>query len=738
MLDKKHTSKQWEQLWKDLENTESASAAYQKKDFEGKEKYYQTKNFKTGDFGIGASMMAKYADPIQGLQAEIRSGAGHIEFSPSIQQGQGMHTFTKLGEEKRQALREIAKINETTIATHAHPAVTGLTGFNERSYSFEDEQRKHSIDEVKKAIDFAADIGHGGSITFHAGDFVRPLAGQKVGGNNERFERSPDEKDQMLFAIIDHETKKPVEGAVFRSDQRITAPVFDYSKPKQRISGIDKDISIYPFKTKEDKQTVQMESFETFKEYAAWLVKNDTEFQNKYLKDNYAKEKIGNVSPEALIKKVEDNRGKREEVDNYYVLEKAAEKRFKDEQKVKMIDAINNVSRSINTIESDLKEVDRILRDSTNIAKEKDCYIFNDPRRLQIVDEETAKKMNKEDIIIIKKGTTLKDALSKEDLVFNTFYAGNVFARDLDARKKELSLTKQTQLTQIEQQLEKLDKQNGQKNFYTVSEYARLQNQQSFGDLGIELYEKNKAMKAKNPNAKDLYFAVENLFPEKYGAHPEELLDIITNARKAMTDELKNKKGMSEGEAKKIANNSIKATFDTGHLHMWKKYFKRNEGESESSFNKRFNKWAVDQTKKLVNSGVIGNIHLADNFGYDDDHVMLGEGNVPIKEYLQLFDKAKADGKITGKVAVESFDDSGERHGVHEAWKATGVQVFKSSNATEKWVNPTSEFGSDYQGYSFNRLQDNYLGQPHKPYFIFGKYSPDQEEWAPWSETRLE
>jgi hypothetical protein len=730
MLDKKHTSKEWEQLWKDLEETKNMPSFQ-----ETAGKVADTKNIKMKDFGIGAAMMANYQDPLKGLAAEIRGGAGHIEFSPSIQQGQGAHSFTKLSAEKRQAMKELKKINKTTISTHAHAGVTGLSGFNRERYSFDEDARQNSVNEIRKAIDFAADVAEGGSITFHAGDFARPLAGMESFG--DQFEKSAKEQDNLIVGLIDKNTQSLAEGSYVKQNNKVIVPVFKYKSddPKERIriEGLDdekyKGKYTVPTFEKEGNEVATKE-FDNFREYAAYLVNEDEEFKTQYLDKNFDKSKY--------IKK---NKEGKEEITDYYILEKAAKKKFVDDQKVNLVQQANQNLNSMNRQVSEIKMIKGGLERAKKRIEEENLdkvYILKDLRRGSakvLTEKELAPRgLDYEDVIEFnKKGVD-------DNAEFEGIYLGDVKVKDLANREKESQLSRASFISQVKDRFDKLER-----DYETISDYAAEQNKNSMGQLGMELYEKNRQLeqKAKKEGRKheQLYFAIENIFPEHHGAHPEELLKTINDSRKAMEEQLKEQYKMDSEKAKKIAENSIKATFDTGHLHMWKKYFKRKEGdkrkekESDDSWDKRFNEWALNETKKLIKAGVIGNVHLADNFGFDDDHLTLGQGNVPIKEYMKMFDKAISEGKITGKFSVEGFDDSGERHGVHEAWKTTGTQIFKGQQATERWTNPSA--GGTYDS-SFSRLDQSTTGYYNKPSFIFGKYSPDKDEWSPWSDTMLE
>jgi sugar phosphate isomerase/epimerase/Asp-tRNA(Asn)/Glu-tRNA(Gln) amidotransferase C subunit len=755
-MQKKKVAGEWDKLWKELDSTQPIPTFhdYHKQDGsytkegEEAEKKFVTKNIKSSDFGIGAAMMGKYADPLQGLQAEIRGGASHIEFSPSINQGQGFHSFTKISAEKREALKELRKVNKVTMTTHAHAGVTGLTGFDERSYSFNDQSRQHSIDEIKKAIDFAADVAEGGAITFHAGDFARPMAGQKMGNNGEEFMTSADEKDNIVLAVIDKETKSRAEAGTFRTGQKFMTPILDKNTKNWKTPyGFDKDFKLPQVERIDG--SIKTKEFDTFQEYAGWLIKNDADFREDVVKSGKDPEELLKVVKDAKNNdKLDASKEKVYEVNDYYILEKAAARQFKDKMLLKLSQNANDITRSMNTQESEITEVEKALKVAKDESKEKGIklYIPKAHRARQRGDMVTEQEKNTlmqrerlsdDDFIVVENGVVYGGGKDKEDTFIQTFYAGVFDVNHIQDRIGEIDTIKESQKSAIKQEYNKLINDS---KYTTVSEFAKEQNEKSFGQLGIELYEKNKILQkrqeAKGEKVDQLYFAVENLFPDKFGSTPAELLQVIDQARGAMAKELEVKYSKSKSEAKKIAEDSIKATFDTGHFNMWRKNFKRQDGEDDASFDKRFKNWSLTETEKLIKAKVIGNIHLADNTGYDDDHVTVGQGNVPVKELMKMLDEARGRGDVVGKISVEGFDDSGERHGVHEAWKASGASIFRAQQATDAWTNPGSSGGSG--GGYFSKSENYSTGFYTKPSFMFGKYVPDREEWAPWSDTTLE
>jgi len=225
-------------------------------------------------------------------------------------------------------------------------------------------------------------------------------------------------------------------------------------------------------------------------------------------------------------------------------------------------------------------------------------------------------------------------------------------------------------------------------NISTAEEYATKKTSQSLAEAGLYAMEQTKQKKVERP----IFISPENIFPEQYGGHPQELKKIVLNSRKEMKDMLV-KKGKSESEAQRLSEKHIKATFDIGHANTWKKYFK---GED-----KDFQKWLISQTRDLMKNNVIGHVHITDNMGYADDHLPPGEGTVPIKEFI----KALKEGGYKGTIVSEGGD--WEHQNLLGAWRALNSPVYR----TQTW--------SD--------IEDSYLGRTHSPSYLVGQAAPSEE-----------
>ncbi|MGV8141433.1 MAG: TIM barrel protein [Candidatus Woesearchaeota archaeon] len=219
-----------------------------------------------------------------------------------------------------------------------------------------------------------------------------------------------------------------------------------------------------------------------------------------------------------------------------------------------------------------------------------------------------------------------------------------------------------------------------------------------------------KAMKETEIHRKELkeaiYIAPENVFPDFYGSHADELIRIVEESRKEMTRKLK-EKGFSESEAKSKAETHIRATLDTGHLNNWRQHFKGSD--------KDFNKWYVDQIQKMIDKKIIGHIHLTDNWGYDDEHLTPGQGNTPNKEIIKMLENA-------------GFKDF--------------IAEVGSFNANTILPDTLAEFGSPVYALGrssipWGKVRHGHFGYAAPPNYIVGAYSPSND-FKLWSEVPLE
>ena len=59
-----------------------------------------------------------------------------------------------------------------------------------------------------------------------------------------------------------------------------------------------------------------------------------------------------------------------------------------------------------------------------------------------------------------------------------------------------------------------------------------------------------------------------------------------------------------------------------------------------------------------MQEGIIGHVHIADNFGYYDEHLTPGEGNVPVEEFMKEVVKAGLKDKMVIEPGAQGEGES--------------------------------------------------------------------------------
>jgi len=293
-----------------------------------------------------------------------------------------------------------------------------------------------------------------------------------------------------------------------------------------------------------------------------------------------------------------------------------------------------------------------------------------------------------------------------------------------DAIKEAERLIEQSREASASQESQAREALESMEHIQSARKYALGESHRSYAEAGLYAYDETtqKGLK-KNP----LMVTMENIFPESYGGHPEELMDLIEGSRKEMAKMLHDQRGMSMDHAQKTAEKHIKATFDTGHLNMWRKYWETDSSKTVKQNNEDFDGWMINMTEKMAKRGIVGNVHVVDNMGYQDDHLAPGQGNAPVKEMAEVLRKYGYKGAFTVEPGADASTDQGDFWGLMKTWQLFGSPVYSAHAAVR----------ADVPKQSWTDLQYTYFGQGQAPYFVFGGYAPSQD-WAFWSEVSME
>src|SRR3989344_3559723 len=224
---------------------------------------------------------------------------------------------------------------------------------------------------------------------------------------------------------------------------------------------------------------------------------------------------------------------------------------------------------------------------------------------------------------------------------------------------------------------------------------------------GVRLYAEagvHALRRTRDPN-NPVVVAIEHIFPERFGGHLEELKWIVTKSRERMVDLLTKPEieygasmapeaitpeklkegimqpnpyymGVSREEAEKLAERHIKGTLDTGHINLWRKYWQEDPRKTKEQNDGAFNKWVLNQVESLAKEKMVGNVHLADNYGYHDDHLSPGQGNSPIRDIMSILKKYGYEKAVTVEPGADASTDLSDFHGLMKTWRFFGSPVY--------------------------------------------------------------
>lgn len=573
------------------------------------------------DIGISHGV----GDVLQGLKANIMAGASHVELG-FTGRGKGSAQSTTpeaFSKEVRSDIKQLAKLNEVTTSTHATVAVGNLSGLTEDRFS--DQAQQDSINEVKRAIDFAADTTEGGPVVVHTGEFPRPV--ETAPG---KFEGFPGEETKAPVYLVDKEEGKILQ---LRKDMKIPTPKID------------------------DNGKIQLDK-------KGYVITEDMKFQD-FVKEQEAYNKKYGFKPKEKTP---------EELFYYTFLDR--EKQHASAEERRWVALSQETEKRIDQAKQREQEYKRRLEQAENKEAEKRAII------------EDIKQKDQRTYI------TNTEEIEQDPIKFYKNFEKEAEREYEYYRDGAISYAKQRAQTEKQQ-----------KNLTTIEKYGVKKSAEGIARAAIYAYDKEKAKGLKKP----LFVAPENVFPEMgYGSHPQELKTLIQRSRKTMAETLVKDRKMSKPEAEKVASDHIRATFDIAHANTWRKFFKGDE--------KEFKKWLKDEVDQLNKEGIIGHVHLSDNFGYYDEHLTPGSGNTPVKEFVEQMKKAGHDFPM-----VVEPGSQGEGN-IYKAMTGTWGLMQSPIYRTQNWTD----------------IEHSYFGRTRSPGYVVADYAPDQKEWTLYSGIPLE
>ncbi len=622
------------------------------------------RNTYISDVGAAANPMQHQTEA---LKARIFEGVNVTEFG-FMGKGKGnreQFTPESFGKRERQDMRELLEYNKVTATTHASPGAGPLSGFSNRG--FDDGQREDTLNEINKAIHFASEASTGGAIVVHTGEWQRPIS-ESFG--KKGFRGYPDEEKRASILLADKRTGEFITD--IRKDEILYEPEYETDK---NGNWVDINGKVIP-------RDASVERL--FQRVPKWNP-DGTDF------------KVKSVEWPELERRAEE-----------WNKEHPDEKRTPAEMfaRIRLENQILQAKGS-SLFHAQYYEQHKEKRD----AAMKALKIYE---QIEKTTDEKEKWRLKQQIDNLYGGVgEIIRRVVPADAKYPTEYLKKMIKEEEDSMRfiHESSASADAQAKQLQEKL---------KNLATIEDVGITRTTDTIARAAVYAMEQTR----KHPEIQEpLFVAPEAYDPKLYGTHPEEIRKIITDSRKQMTKELMGPRyNYSKEKANETAKKHIKATFDIGHINEWRRYFERKPGESLEQLDKRFNKWAVKQAKDLAKDGIIGHIHVSDNFGFSDEHLTPGDGNAPIKEFVEEMKKA---GLKKFLVETGSFNPT---TALSDTWSFLGSPVYSIHvpGVPHTWTD----------------IRHSYFGRTAKPYYIvgeFGKTISDDYAGGPfWTGMPLE
>ena len=679
------------------------------------------------DIGMSVPMGISAAN-VAGIYSKIRMGTGNIEIQfPGYRSGsRNAMTPEMFGEDQRQAIRELSLANEVRFTTHASFGLMGLMGRDERG-NFSLYNATQDLFELKRAIDFQGDLG-GGSVVIHSGEFDRPITDMYLDDETGRTNLARDQSGRLLFKQAH---TQEVDARFELLDDRTS----------QKLETVQKDrLVAYPvwYTAKKDHLGEDQDGNKIFIRKGDYLDYTDRKVINPYdsIRGRVPEYNPGKNIFNVELKSFEYFRKEAEEFNKWFENNKKRsptyyEKMYPEEAFIKAtLDSSEGIARgwSLQYAQDAQKHIQVLkkLEESRKYYQELEQSMPPDERW----------KIFREDreLYSLSGGFVPPEVKSPVEIIDKTI---------VDV-KRRLEYAKSSSSSQEQQAQDTHETKE-----HIVTPIKRLEKH------GIRLYAEAAihAMRKTRDPENPVFVAVEHIFPERFGGHIEELKWIIKKSRERMVDILTNPEieygsslapvdvtkeklgkgfkqpnpyfmGVSREEAEKIAERHIKATIDTGHINLWRKYWQDDPRLTKDQNDANFNKWVFSQIEGIAKEGMIGNIHLADNYGYHDDHLAPGQGNSPVREIINIARKYGYDKAITVEPGADASTDLSDFHGLMKTWRYFGSPVYDIG-------------GGARSPQSWGDIQNSFFGQTKPPYYVFGAYAPSND-WTLWSQVPLE
>jgi hypothetical protein len=659
------------------------------------------------ELGATVTEMPGRQDLIQAVKASIKQGSATLELATNQggpTQPVGVESY---GVEARQALRELQMANKLDVVSiHTPSSLPNLSGYNPQNGRFDSEYKKMVEDEISKALRFAAETAGGGAVVVHSGEFNRPISEaewntpdeMEDGSKRYQFLSTMDEPNKTPMAVVEKTTGQVK--SLGQKNVKIYRPKWrkatedgvvenPYSGEKVNVKKGDYlNIDGLPIDEKDYIQRVPLT--------------NDGEVAQKPDEFGYEELTWKDIEKEAL----EQNKDKKD-VPVYF---------YNQMQEQQLAQQYGQLQYHSSNYEEFRKRREKLMQ------------------ALEVY-EKLEKDLPEEEKWRLMKAKGYGEFAGSENMM-----PTEIIKEELASMNRHLSHINSS-VSGIKSQIAQMENDMG--NIESMEDYALKQTFDTVAKAGYTAYEQNKNNEYSKKD-KDLFVSIENLDPNTYGSHPDEIIKIIEEGREKMVEYMTEKSFKSENgderihnpyfqkdikskeEARKLAERHIKMTLDTEHLALWRKKFMPEQGETRERTNERFNKWYLKQIDKLVEKNIIGHVHLVDSIEGGHNHIPAGSGELPLKDSVKKLKEAGYKGTIVSEGHSENQRYGPDRQQV-KPW-----QHFRS----HQYANFPMH-SMQMQPQTFNQVHQSFYGRNEPAMYVTGAYVPSNE-WSFWSQVPLE
>ena len=753
------------------------------------------------DVGQSVTEGSRFGMFRQSINAAIRVGARKVELQTQMGGGAEPVGAESYGKAAREELREIARANEFEYqAVHAPTQIGNLSGFVPRqggAGDFSDEHRKAAIEEIKKSIDFSADVAQGGAVVVHTGEYHRPLSEQEwavekdqygnavkdqFGRPQYKFLGYGEEPARAVLYMVDRRNGKVI-GDV-RKNQTVREPLFLKAGEIDPDTGVDfKDrVGAYDERRAERLKDPYIREGELVDKNGKWIDPEDPE-DLFHRVPKYDKDKTRFISRELTWKDFDErakiyNERHKEDIARGLLPERKPEEEFFTTQLQTQILQARGSSLFHGRYYEEERDVWLELKKAEKFYKELEEKMPPDEVWKLMKEDQISRRFGDPRFMVNK--TKLPSQLISDSL------------RDIEMEMKYTREASAAADAQADSQLDNL------RNIQPISRYAIEQSLKSYAEVAIHAMQQSERQDIKRP----IFVAPENIFPEMgYGSHPQELIELVEKARDKMVDFLTKAKiedpngnRWTLDEAREKAKEELRAQLaqlkqkikDESEYKREADYVIENRaGQITGQLKMVENPWyqpsmsreQADKEAKEHIRATFDTQHLSMWRQHFQPIVVQGEGRIETKQetdgrfrkwYMEQVEEMERK-KIIGHVHLVDSMGSGHHHlpaGQGE-WPVLDAAAYLKKKGydititSEGWGEETISqgriltevwraLGSPVYGIQgpvgaggkggaprWDDIQFSYFGQNRPPYYIFGNYAPSND-WTLFTQVPLE